>query len=92
MNSNKVILSVLTGVAVGAIMGVLLAPQKGSKTRRQIIRNGDDLADDAKEMYEDITKTISKKYNCTRSEAEELISQFKAKFAGVKKEENKVVS
>ena len=36
MKADKLILGVLGGVAVGALMGVLFAPEKGSKTRKKI--------------------------------------------------------
>ncbi|HEY9048512.1 MAG TPA: YtxH domain-containing protein [Ohtaekwangia sp.] len=45
MNKGKVILGVLAGIAAGAVMGVLLAPEKGSRTRKIIQRKGEDLAD-----------------------------------------------
>ncbi|MBC7886886.1 MAG: YtxH domain-containing protein [Ferruginibacter sp.] len=35
----------LIGVAVGAILGVLYAPNKGSITRRKLSRTGNDLRD-----------------------------------------------
>jgi gas vesicle protein len=45
MNNEKAILAVLAGVAAGAVLGVLLAPDKGFDTRKKIIRKGGDLAD-----------------------------------------------
>ena len=37
MESSKVVLGVIGGVAVGALLGVLFAPDKGSKTRKKIL-------------------------------------------------------
>lgn len=45
MNNGKAILAVLAGVAAGAAMGVLFAPDKGSGTRKKICKKGEDLGD-----------------------------------------------
>ncbi len=37
MSTGKVVLGTLAGIAIGAIAGILLAPEKGSTTRRQIL-------------------------------------------------------
>ncbi|HEY9005771.1 MAG TPA: YtxH domain-containing protein [Ohtaekwangia sp.] len=53
MNKGKVILAILAGVAAGAVMGVLLAPEKGSRTRKIIQRKGEDLADALNDKIDD---------------------------------------
>ena len=40
MNTGKVVLGTLAGLAFGAIAGILLAPEKGSTTRKQISDKG----------------------------------------------------
>ncbi|HLI93019.1 MAG TPA: YtxH domain-containing protein, partial [Puia sp.] len=45
MNSSKVLVGFLVGAIVGGALGVLLAPDKGSETRRRIIEKGSDLGD-----------------------------------------------
>jgi gas vesicle protein len=62
MNSNKVVLGVLGGIAAGAIAGILLAPDKGSKTRKKIISKGKDFADDIKDKFEDLYENVTDKY------------------------------
>jgi gas vesicle protein len=46
MNAGRTILAVLAGVAAGAAIGVLFAPDKGSDTRKKISKKGEDLATD----------------------------------------------
>lgn len=38
-------MGIVAGVAVGALIGVLFAPEKGTRLRRGIVRKGEDLAD-----------------------------------------------
>lgn len=45
MNTGKAFLGVLVGITAGAALGILFAPEKGSNTRKKILRKGEDLAD-----------------------------------------------
>jgi len=46
-------LGVIAGAAVGALIGVLFAPDKGSNTRRKIARKGEEWMDDVKVNLKD---------------------------------------
>ena len=53
-NSNdnvKLIGALLLGAAVGGALGILLAPDKGSETRKKILAKSDDLTDSLKEKF-----------------------------------------
>lgn len=69
MNTGKAVLGVLAGVAVGAILGILLAPDKGSETRRKISKKGSDTVDDVKNKIAGLLDGISDKI---QNEKEEL--------------------
>lgn len=44
-NTGKIAVGVVAGLAVGAILGVLFAPAKGSDTRKKIAEQGKELAE-----------------------------------------------
>ncbi len=50
-NSANIIGAMFLGMAVGAVIGVLLAPDKGSETRKKITGNAKDLADGLKSRF-----------------------------------------
>lgn len=49
MKTSRVILGILAGAAVGAIVGILFAPDKGTNTRKKFAKKGEDFAEDLKE-------------------------------------------
>jgi gas vesicle protein len=69
MNSIKVALGVMAGIAVGAVAGILFAPAKGSSTRRRIIHIGEEYSDELKERFEDLVETIADQYEDTKKSA-----------------------
>ena len=62
MSTGKILLGVVAGLAAGALLGVLFAPEKGSDTRRIISRKGEDLADEFKDKFEDFLDTITERF------------------------------
>ena len=53
MNNGKAMLGILAGVAVGTAIGILVAPHKGSRTRKFIKRRAEDVADLVNEKIEE---------------------------------------
>ena len=51
-NTEKVVGALLLGAAIGGVLGILFAPDKGSETRKKIIDNSDDLTDAVKEKLQ----------------------------------------
>ena len=86
MKADKIILGVLGGVAVGALMGVLFAPEKGDKTRKKIMEKSNDYADELKDKLDSLLGTVTSKYDKIRREGESLFAEGKSKFQDAKEE------
>jgi gas vesicle protein len=86
MNSGKLILGVLGGVAAGALLGILFAPEKGSKTRKKIMDKANDGAYALKDKYDSLLESMNDKYENIWHAKEELISEGEARLNAVKKE------
>ena len=54
MSQGKIILGVLAGAAIGSLIGILFAPDKGMDTRKKIIHKGEEYVDDLKEKLSEI--------------------------------------
>lgn len=67
----RTIHKVLIGAAIGAIVGVLFAPNKGSITRRRLRRKGDQIKDKIK----DLKDVINEKIDTLKEDAEDIAMQ-----------------
>jgi len=52
--------SFLRGIAIGFLLGVLYAPDRGEVTRRKISKKTSDVKDAVKNTYESLSNTVSK--------------------------------
>jgi gas vesicle protein len=57
-NTGKVITALLIGAAAGAMAGLLLAPESGTKTRRKLSKTADDLLEDLEDAWEEGAEKI----------------------------------
>ena len=80
MSSGKVLLGVLAGVAVGATLGILFAPDKGSATRRKISTKGDDYAQELEEKFNEFIEGITKQFEAAKEEATHIAENGKLKI------------
>jgi len=72
MNSGKVLLGVLAGIAVGAMAGILLAPEKGSETRKMISRKSDAYAEKLGTQFKGFIEGMTDKFEAMTEEAADV--------------------
>ena len=70
MSTGKVLLGTLAGLAAGALLGVLFAPEKGSVTRTKIGKKGEDYADAVKDKFNDFIDNVNEKFDTVKDEVE----------------------
>ena len=84
--TKTVLVGLLAGVTAGALLGVLLAPDKGTETRRKIISKSGELADGLKDKFNDFVDRSTTKTESIRQEAETQFAKGKKKFGEAKQE------
>jgi gas vesicle protein len=79
MNTGKALLGLLAGVAVGATLGVLLAPDKGSSTRKKIYSAGEGYVDNLENKFNDLLESMTRKYENIRKETLQMAANGKSR-------------
>jgi gas vesicle protein len=86
----------LLGGLIGAVVTLLLAPQSGHKTRRQIRRKGRDWREQTTDMIEDgaaqvrakteqVTTAIHEQTDALQQRGQDVVDEGKERFAAVVK-------
>jgi gas vesicle protein len=76
-NTNKIVVAAAAGIAVGAIIGLLFAPDKGSETRKKMNDEGKKLYDDVKDKF----RRGKEKFNDLREDIEQKVKEKAEEFA-----------
>jgi gas vesicle protein len=71
-NSSKILIALGAGVALGAIVGVLFAPNKGAETRKKIAEAPEKIADKIRSKIRIGKEKFDEKLEKVNDVAEEL--------------------
>ena len=90
MSKKKALATLATGAAIGAGLGILFAPKKGSETRKELKAKLDELAGKVKEIdLDDVKDEFFAKVDSIKKELEDLDKEKALKIAKKKGEDLK---
>ena len=86
MSNSKILVGFLAGAAVGSVLGILFAPDKGTETRRKIADSSTDVTDSLKQKFNDFVDGIKDSYQGVKDDAEDLADEGASKLNTFKNE------
>ena len=84
MSSSKTLLGFVAGAAVGALAGILLAPDSGTNTRKKLGSKAGDWTSAAKESFNELMDGVKNSYAGAADEVEEFGDKAKAKMTSAR--------
>ena len=75
-NTGKILVAAAAGAAVGAVLGILFAPDKGSETRRKIAEQKNKIADGLKEKFNQYKEKCSDAEEGVEQAMREKVKEF----------------
>ncbi len=78
-NTGKIIGALLVGAAIGGVLGILFAPDKGSETRKKISGKTDDLTEALKEKLNAFLEQAKQEFESAKERATTLADNGRSK-------------
>ncbi len=73
MANTKIVLAIIAGISIGAIAGILLAPDSGTATRKKIVDKSGDIKDAVKDsvlgFLDKLQQSVDKEISQEKQEA-----------------------
>ncbi|MDO4763256.1 MAG: YtxH domain-containing protein [Flavobacteriaceae bacterium] len=77
--NSGIVLGLLAGAAIGSLLGILFAPDKGCETRKRVGRKAEDLRDDALDYYETLSEKARQGIDSMVSNVKHGYKKYKGK-------------
>ena len=77
MSKGNIVIGALAGIAAGAVLGLLLAPEKGAKTRKKITKKSSESIEDLRDRFNEILTTANKKMEVAQNGINTMYSKKK---------------
>ena len=78
--NSGIVLGLLAGAAIGSLLGVLFAPEKGSETRKRVRRKAEDLRDEALECYDNVREEALEYYEGLSEKARQGVETIRNEY------------
>ena len=90
--NSGIVLGLLAGAAIGSLLGVWFAPEKGSETRKRVRRKAEDLRDEALECYDNVREEALEYYEGLSEKARQGVETLRNEYEKFKqkREENSI--
>lgn len=83
-SSTKIILGIIGAAAVGAAVGMLLAPEKGSEIRGRVKRRAGDIADSIVDLFSETKDELHQMKRKARESANNVTRHAKKSYDDMK--------
>ncbi|MBK7231738.1 MAG: YtxH domain-containing protein [Saprospiraceae bacterium] len=80
MNKAKLLIGIIAGTAAGAALGILLAPNKGSSTRKRIYNEGDSFLHKLSDKFANVIDGFSDQLFSAKEKVQNVVKNGKTEL------------